>query len=37
MAALRGNCVVSIPLDDAVRKIKRLDEEIYHVAEVFFL
>ncbi|HEX8284266.1 MAG TPA: ATP-dependent 6-phosphofructokinase [Pyrinomonadaceae bacterium] len=37
MAALRGNKVVSIPLDDAVRKIKRLDEEIYHVAEVFFL
>ncbi|MCA1621368.1 MAG: 6-phosphofructokinase [Acidobacteria bacterium] len=36
MAALRGNNVVSVPLDDAVRKIKRLDEEIYHVAEVFF-
>jgi 6-phosphofructokinase len=37
MAALRGNKVVSVPLDDAVRKLKRLDEEIYHVAEVFFL
>jgi phosphofructokinase-like protein len=36
MAALRGNKVVSVPLDDAVRKIKLLDEEIYHVAEVFF-
>jgi 6-phosphofructokinase 1 len=36
MASLRGNKVVSVPLDDAVRKIKRLDEEIYHVAEVFF-
>ena len=36
MVALRGNKVVSVPLDDAVRKIKRLDEEIYHVAEVFF-
>ncbi|HEX8499223.1 MAG TPA: ATP-dependent 6-phosphofructokinase [Pyrinomonadaceae bacterium] len=36
MAALRGNRVVCVPLDDAVRKIKRLDEEIYHVAEVFF-
>jgi ATP-dependent phosphofructokinase / diphosphate-dependent phosphofructokinase len=36
MVALRGNRVVCVPLDDAVRKIKRLDEEIYHVAEVFF-
>ena len=36
MAALRGNKVVCVPLDDAVRKIKRLDEEIYRVAEVFF-
>jgi ATP-dependent phosphofructokinase / diphosphate-dependent phosphofructokinase len=36
MVALRCNKVVSVPLDDAVRKIKRLDEEIYHVAEVFF-
>ena len=36
MASLRGNKVVTVPLDDSVRKIKRLDEEIYHVAEVFF-
>ncbi|PYS95136.1 MAG: 6-phosphofructokinase [Acidobacteria bacterium] len=36
MVALRGSRVVSVPLDDAVRKIKTLDEEIYHVAEVFF-
>ena len=36
MAALRCNKVVSVPLDDAVRRIKRLDEEIYRVAEVFF-
>ncbi|HEX3560246.1 MAG TPA: ATP-dependent 6-phosphofructokinase [Pyrinomonadaceae bacterium] len=36
MVALRCNKVISVPLDDAVRKIKRLDEEIYHVAEVFF-
>src|SRR5437868_13043984 len=36
MVALRCNRVVCVPLDDAVRKIKRLDEEIYHVAEVFF-
>jgi 6-phosphofructokinase 1 len=36
MVALRCNKVVAVPLDDAVRRIKRLDEEIYHVAEVFF-
>jgi 6-phosphofructokinase len=36
MVALRGNKCVAVPLDDAVRKIKRLDEEIYAVAEVFF-
>ena len=36
MVALRGNKVVLVPLDEAVRKIKSLDEEIYHVAEVFF-
>ncbi len=36
MAALRCNKVITVPLDDAVRRIKHLDEEIYHVAEVFF-
>ena len=35
MVALRCSKVVAVPLDDAVRKIKRLDEEIFHVAEVF--
>jgi len=36
MAALRGNRIISAPLDEAVKELKRLDEEIYHVAEVFF-
>src|SRR5919199_1833129 len=36
MVALRGNKIVTVPLDAAVRKIKRLDEEISRVAEVFF-
>ena len=36
MAALHGRRVVSFPLDDAVREIKKLSEEIYHVAELFF-
>jgi len=36
MAALHGRRVVSYPLDDAVREVKKLSEEIYHVAELFF-
>lgn len=36
MAALRGNKICSIPLDEAVSDIKRLDEDIYRVAEIFF-
>jgi ATP-dependent phosphofructokinase / diphosphate-dependent phosphofructokinase len=36
MAAVRGNKIVSVPLEEAVCELKRLDEEIYRVAEVFF-
>jgi 6-phosphofructokinase len=36
MAAIRGNKIDSIPLTDAVKNPKRLDEDIYRVAEVFF-
>jgi phosphofructokinase-like protein len=36
MVALRGSKMACVPLDDAVRRIKQLDEEVYHVAEVFF-
>ena len=36
MAAIRGNRIVSVPLTEAVGSLKRLDEEIYRVAEVFF-
>ncbi|HKP36853.1 MAG TPA: ATP-dependent 6-phosphofructokinase [Pyrinomonadaceae bacterium] len=36
MAALRGNRIISASLDEAVSNLKRLDEEIYRVAEVFF-
>ena len=35
MAAIRGNKIVSVPLDEAVCELKRLDEDIYRVAEVF--
>jgi 6-phosphofructokinase 1 len=36
MAALHANKIIAIPLSEAVRDIKRLDEDIYRVAEVFF-
>jgi 6-phosphofructokinase 1 len=36
MAALQGNKIVAIPLEEAVSGLKRLDEDIYRVAEVFF-
>lgn len=36
MAAIQGNRVVSIPLDEALREVKQLSDEIYHVAELFF-
>src|SRR5437667_3638288 len=35
MAALRGTRVVTVPLDEAVQNLRRLDEEIYRVAEMF--
>jgi 6-phosphofructokinase 1 len=36
MAALQCNKTVSVPLEEALRGLKVLDEEIYRVAEVFF-
>ena len=36
MAALQGNRMISISLDEALKETKRLDEEIYNVAEIFF-
>lgn len=36
MAAIQANKIVSVPLEEAVRELKRLDEEIYQVAEIFF-
>lgn len=36
MAAISGNRITSVTLDDAVSSIKQLDEEIYRTAEVFF-
>ncbi len=36
MAALSGGRITSVPLEEAVGKLKQLDEEIYRTAEVFF-
>lgn len=36
MAALCGTQITSVPLAEAVKQLRRLDEEIYRVAEVFF-
>jgi phosphofructokinase-like protein len=36
MAALRANAIISVPLSEAVGDLKRLDPEIFRVAEVFF-
>ena len=36
MTALHGKRVVSYPLDEALREVKKLSDEIYQVAELFF-
>jgi ATP-dependent phosphofructokinase / diphosphate-dependent phosphofructokinase len=36
MASLKGNRIISVPLQEAISGIKPLDEDIYRVAEVFF-
>ncbi|MBM4377978.1 MAG: 6-phosphofructokinase [Deltaproteobacteria bacterium] len=36
MAALRGNQVVSVPLSEATKQLKRVDPELFDVAQVFF-
>ncbi|RMG15582.1 MAG: 6-phosphofructokinase [Deltaproteobacteria bacterium] len=36
MAALRGTRIVSVPLEEATRALKTVDEALYEVAETFF-
>jgi len=36
MVALKGREVIDVPVEDAVDKLKKLDLELYKVAEVFF-
>jgi hypothetical protein len=36
MAALSGGKIIDIPIDDAVSKLKTVDDEFYDVAKTFF-
>ena len=36
MAGLRGNKIVSVPLEEALAEPKTVDEDLYAVAKVFF-
>jgi len=36
MIALSGNKIISVPLEEAVKKLKTIDMEFYEVAKVFF-
>jgi 6-phosphofructokinase 1 len=36
MVALRGNAIVDVPLEEAVKELKTVDNELYDVAKVFF-
>lgn len=36
MAALSGNKIIDVPLEDAVRELKTVDMDLYEIAKVFF-
>ncbi|GAF81463.1 unnamed protein product, partial [marine sediment metagenome] len=36
MVALKGNDIVSVPLEDATGKIKTVDMDLYEIARIFF-
>ena len=36
MAALRGTQIVAVPLQEATKKLKTLDDDLYRVTEIFF-
>jgi len=36
MAALVGNKIIDVPLEDAVKELKTVDMELYEIAKVFF-
>jgi 6-phosphofructokinase 1 len=36
MASLRGNEIVTAPLEEAVGTLKTVDKSLYKIAEIFF-
>ena len=36
MASLKGNAIVSVPIEAAVKKLKTVDKELYEIAKLFF-
>jgi 6-phosphofructokinase 1 len=36
MAALKGNKIIAVPLEEAVRELKTVDMELYDIAKIFF-
>ena len=36
MVSLKGNAIVSVPIESAVKKLKTLDMELYEIAKIFF-
>jgi hypothetical protein len=36
MAAIRGTEMVSVPLEEIADRVKKVSQDIYHTAEVFF-
>jgi len=36
MAALKGNELIGVPLEEAVSKLKTVDEKWWELAQVFF-
>ena len=36
MVSLKGNAIVSVPIENAVKKLKTVDRELYDIAKIFF-
>ncbi len=36
MVSLKGNAVVSVPIESAVKKLKTVDKDLYEIAKIFF-
>jgi 6-phosphofructokinase 1 len=36
MVSLKGNSIVSVPIESAVKRLKTVDRELYEIAKIFF-